>query len=155
MMENGLRPASELDDETIEEMVRTYLGGVMPFYIIGIAVTAGLVVCAVFSRSNILHVIAWGFGGVMLLFLITSLVSALIAAGRIRNKRFAWTKGTVTKHRIAQSGLSSHNVYLFTVIDGQYMCNTWCNPWYGKGTEVYYIETRSKLGNQPVVARVR
>ena len=147
-MENGnvlFQPASELKNEEIKRIKNGYAQGALLRDLIITIISLALVgiMCFFLNRVSIkIAVIILIVFGVAGLFSLAGFITELVILGLISKRDFTWQNGEVgyyTLHTVRRT------TYLYAVVENNY-CNTWANPFYSKGTEVWLLE----VGSGPV-----
>ena len=150
-VENLFQPASELNSEDIERIKSGYVRGALLRDLIITVITFALVGVTCFFINSIptkISVIILIISGVSGLFSFAGFITELVILGMIGKRDFTWTNGEVeyyTLHTVRRT------TYLYAVVGNNY-CNTWANPLYSKGTEVYLLEIGTGLVKQTVMA---
>jgi len=152
-MENGgilFKPASELNGEDIAAIRNGYARGALLRDLLITVISLALVgvTCFFFNIVPVkISVIVLCIFGVIGLFSLAGFITELVILGLIGRRDFTWITGEVkyyTLHTIRRT------TYFYAVVDNNY-CNTWANPLYSKGTEVYLLEVGSGLAKQMVM----
>lgn len=152
MENNGInfQSASELKSEDIKMIKSGYVRGALLRDLIITVISLALVgvICFFFNsistRTAIIILIVSGVTG---LFSLAAFITELVTLGLISKRDFTWIIGEVkyyTLHTVRRT------TYLYAVVDDNF-CNTWANPFYSKGTEVYLLEVGSGLMKQTVM----
>jgi len=153
-MENAdtlFQPASELNSEDIDRIKSGYVRGALLRDVILTVISFALVGVICFFINIIptkISVIILSIFGVIGLFSFAGFITELVILGLIGKRDFTWTNGEVeyyTLHTVRRT------TYLYAVVGNNY-CNTWANPLYSKGTEVYLLEIGTGLVKQTVMA---
>ena len=152
-MENNdinFQSASELKSEDIKMIKSGYVRGALLRDLIVTVISLALVgiICfflnSISTRTAIIILIISGVTG---LFSLAAFITELVTLGLISKRDFTWISGEVkyyTLHTVRRT------TYLYAVVDDNF-CNTWANPFYSKGTEVYLLEVGSGLMKQMVM----
>ena len=152
MENNGIffQPASELKNDEIKRIKSGYIRGALLRDLIISVISLALVgvTCFFFnSISTKTATVILIISGVVGLFSLAGFITELVTLGLISKRDFTWINGEVeyyTLHTVRRT------TYLYAVVDDNF-CNTWANPFYSKGTEVYLLEVGSGLLKQKVM----
>ena len=139
------QPASELKNDEIQRIKSGYVRGALLRDLIITVATSALVVATCFffngiSRKTALIILI--ITGVTCLFSLAGFITELVTLGLISRRDFTWKTGEVEYYTLHTE---RRTTYLYAVVENSY-CNTWANPFYSKGTEVYLLE----VGTGPV-----
>ena len=69
------------------------------------------------------------------LFLLVRIVAGLITSGRIGRCDFLWDTGVMNGFDVVWG----RNIHVYAKVDDDFYCSVTVNPFYRKGTEVYFL----------------
>ena len=150
-VETLFQSASELKSEDIERIKSGYVRGALLRDLIITIISCAVVGIACFFINSIptkISLIILIISSVAGLFSLAGFITELVILGLISKRDFTWINGEVeyyTLHTVRRT------TYLYAVVENNY-CNTWANPLYSKGTEVYLLEIGNGLVKQTVMA---
>lgn len=152
-MENhggAFQSSNELRSEEISRIKSGYVRGALVRDLIISVIAFALVGAGCFFLLNVSTMIAiviLCISSVIGLFCLVGVITELVILGYIGRGDFTWTSGEVERYTVHTV---NRTTYLYAVVADNF-CNTWANPFYGKGTEVYLLNIDSGLIKQKVM----
>ena len=142
--------ANKLRNEEISRIKSGYVSGALVrdliISVIAFALT-GIACFFLLSTSTMITVIIAGISAVIGLFSFVGVITELVILGYIGRGDFTWTSGEVERYTLHTV---NRTTYLYAIVENNY-CNTWANPFYSKGTDVYLLNIDSGLIKQKVM----
>lgn len=143
-------PSSELKREDIQDIKSRYIRGALLRDLVITVIMFALVTVSCFFINGLfprLAMVILIISGALGIFSLAGFITELVVIGLISRGEFTWTTGEVeyyTLHTVRRT------TYLYAVVANNY-CNTWANPFYSKGTEVYLLKAGSSLISQNII----
>ena len=142
------KSASEMDDSTLRGIRKEYFKKTFVYPLIGFLIAIAVaavcvtgVITALFGSSDLLDtvfLILVPLCGVIVILSEARCILSLITVIKIIRKKFLWYKGVIRgKEWRYPTTFSKSNKYYS--VDDKYFALILANPYYKKGTEVYYL----------------
>lgn len=145
LRESEFKKAGELDPDEIKNIRDEYLKRTVIYPLIWIVITAPVFVfglaCVLpkFYESSV-AVLAVFFPimlcGTLSISLAVRCISSLTILSKIKKQDFWWHAGTITRKKLLWIPLSRKYYY---IVDDEYCSQRYFDPFYRKGTEVYFL----------------
>ena len=146
LQESEFKKASELDPEEFKNIHDEYFKGTFVYSLVGIFIGAAVFALWPAGIIQMLHEFSEGvevaamflisFGGAMIPYFAVHCIFSLTIVSKINKQDFWWHTGIITHKKKLWIPLSMKYYY---IVDDEYCSQRYFDPFYRKGTEVYFL----------------